>query len=92
MNQNKSTINIMNDYPNIKKNIIQRFLNPLYQYTCVNNIMLLINDIKTRMPFDVEYNESAQIICVDLGDGVGVNIHINFAPNDNSKYHIKSFN
>ena len=92
MNQNKSTINIMNEYPNIKKNIIRRFLNPLYQYTCVNNIMLLINDIKTRIPFDVEYNESAQIICVDLGDGIYVNIHINFAPNNNSKCYITSFN
>jgi hypothetical protein len=42
-------------YEEIKKNIIDRFLNTHYLWTCCTNKKSLISDMSKRIPFDVKY-------------------------------------
>lgn len=76
-------------YPEIKKNIIERFLNPLYRYTAVTNMLIVYKDLIYRLPFDV--TEDNNKLTVNLGDNIVIDIYVVIEKNSEGKNVIAAF-
>lgn len=76
-------------YPEIKKNIIERFLNPLYRYTAVTNMLIVYKDLIYRLPFDV--TEDNNKLIVNLGDNIVIDIYVVIEKNSEGKNVIAAF-
>lgn len=65
-------------YDEIKKNIIERFFNNYYLWTCCNNRDVLLSDINKRIPFDVRYPNFSdyETIEMNLGDNIKITIKL----------------
>ena len=60
-------------YDEIKKNIIERFLNTHYLWTCCNSRIYLINDMRERIPFDIKYTyDNENQLEIDLGNNINI--------------------
>ena len=79
------------NYLEIKKNIIDKFLNPGYLNVSVDDMSLVIKDIQSRLPFEICFYEKDNELIIDLGDKVIIHINIEFDNILNSKYHLTKF-
>lgn len=61
-------------YEEIKKNIIDRFLNTHYLWTCCTTKESLISDMEKRIPFNVRYVyfSNYEALEMNLGDDVKI--------------------
>lgn len=87
---NNSKITIMENYPEIKQNIIDNFLNPSFRYTTISIKGMIIHTVQKLSWFPVEYNEETETLNFNLGNNVSIEIKINWKKHD-SRYVVNSF-
>ena len=87
---NNSKIIIMENYPEIKQNIIDNFLNPSFRWTSINVKGMLIYTVKKLSWFPVEYDETNENLIFDIGKNIIIPIKVNWKQHDN-KYVVNSF-
>lgn len=87
---NNSKITIMENYPEIKQNIIDNFLNPSFRWTSISVKGMLIYTVKKLSWFPVEYNETNETLVFDIGKNIIIPIKVNWKQHDN-KYVVNSF-
>ena len=65
-------------YEEIKKNIIDRFLNKYYLWTCCTTKESIITDMEKRLPFDVKYLYFGKddVLEINLGDNIKVIVEL----------------
>lgn len=65
-------------YEEIKKNIIERFMNNHYLWTCCASRNVLIEDMKNRIPFNVRYPNFSNYEKIEmvLGDNVSIMLNL----------------
>lgn len=61
-------------YEEIKQNFIQKFFNKLYKYGCCTCKQFIVNDVQQRLMFPCKYNEEDDVMTINLGDGVVVDV------------------
>lgn len=70
---------MMNKYSEIRKNLIDNFFNKNYRYTCVTCKNSVISDMKTRLPFTINYNinyNNTDVLDVNLGDNITLTFNL----------------
>lgn len=81
----------MNNYNQIKKNIIEKFLVPYYKYTIVKIKGTVIHDISTRSWFQTDYDYENDVLSFYLGDGVEIVIKFLFMETQNHDVRLIGF-
>lgn len=69
-------------YDKIKETFINNFLNRNYLWTCCSKKRNIIDDIKTRCPFSVNYSNEDSIE-VKLDDVIGFNVNLTWEEKKN---------
>ena len=64
-------------YEEIKKNIIEKFLNTHYLWTCCNSRDSLVNDMSKRIPFNIRYISFSDYNKLEMNLGDNIKILIN---------------
>ena len=64
-------------YEEIKKNIIEKFMNNHYLWTCCSNKGTLVADMNKRIPFNVKYPYFSDYEKLEMSLGNDVNIIFN---------------
>ena len=59
-------------YEEIKNNIIERFLNTHYLWTCCTHKETIVVDMSKRIPFNVRYLSNYEELEMNLGDNVKI--------------------
>lgn len=74
----------MENYSNIKKNIINKFLNPRYQFSSVYIKNMVINNIINNSWFPVTYEDKSDTLFIDLGNNINISIHCVWIKSDDT--------
>lgn len=76
----------------IRKNIINNFLNPYYKNTLVYDKMMVIDHISKHSWFPTEYDHENNALKFNLGNDLTIIILIKWnKSSDNSQWHLKEF-
>lgn len=62
----------------IKKNIIENFLNPYYRYSSVHMPTTVVADIIKRSWFPCTFNKTSNVLTFTIGNNLEINIAINW--------------
>lgn len=69
-------------YDKIKETFINNFLNRNYLWACCSKKRNIIDDIKTRCPFNVNYSNEDSIE-IKLDDAIGFNVNLTWEEKKN---------
>ena len=64
----------MNNYNEIRNNLIENFFNRNYRYTCVTCKNSVISDMKNRLPFNINCNND--VLYINLGNNVDLTFNL----------------
>ena len=81
----------MNNYNQIKQNIIEKFLVTYYKYTVVKIKGTIIHDISKRSWFQTDYDYENDVLSFYLGDGVEITIKFIFMETQNHDFRLMDF-
>lgn len=63
-----------NNYNEIRQNLIEKFFNRNYRYTCVTCKNSVINDMKNRLPFNINCNND--VLYINLGNNIDLTFNL----------------
>lgn len=66
----------MENYNEIKQNIIVKFLNPLYKYSFVTKKENIVNNMIDKTWFPITYCNDTETLVFHLGNNIDVSINI----------------
>lgn len=64
----------MNNYNEIRQNLIEKFFNKNYRYSCVTCKSTVINDMQNRLPFNINYNND--VLNINLGNNIDLTFNL----------------
>lgn len=76
------------NYSEIKKNVIERFLVPLYKFTMIRQKRIAIKNIEERFPFKIDYNYETDVMKIYLGDNINIDITFEWEEKENNGYKV----
>jgi len=79
------------EYKEIKKNIIERFLNRNYRYVVLTNKSILSADIEQRLPFSCVFENNFNNLIINLGDNVKVELNVHWESRNNRTFRLIKF-
>lgn len=65
-------------FSEIKKNIIDNFLNKYYRFTCISDKGMIFSDLEKRCPFPFISNNECTEIKMNLGNGISIDIYFDW--------------
>ena len=80
----------MENYNEIKKNIIITFLNPLYRYSSVTKKENIVNNMIDKTWFPITYCNDTETLVFHLGNNINISIKViwKIVPNNNINYYV----
>ena len=75
-------------FSEIKKNIIDNFLNKYYRFTRISDKGMIFSDLEQRCPFPFTHNDEYTEIKMTLGNGISINIYFDWEYRDNDQTYI----
>ena len=79
------------EYKEIKKNIIERFLNRNYRYVVLTNKSILSIDMEQRLPFSCVFENNFNNLIINLGDNVKVELNVHWESRNNKTFRLIKF-
>lgn len=79
------------EYKEIKKNIIERFLNRNYRYVVLTNKSILSTDMEQRLPFSCVFENNFNNLIINLGDNVKVELNVHWESRNNKTFRLIKF-
>lgn len=76
------------NYSEIKKNVIERFLVPLYKFTMIRQKRIAIKNIEERFPFKIDYDYETDIMKIYLGDDINIDITFEWEEKENNGHKV----
>ena len=79
------------EYKEIKKNIIERFLNCNYRYVVLTNKSILSSDIEQRLPFNCVFENDFNHLSINLGDNIKLHFNLYWENRNNKTFRLIKF-